>query len=123
LCFSVTDTAASKNCNSLPSSFADKHWTAAIRYAFFSSHFRDSAIGRSKGNSQKEESLDCCYGPLYHLLAPFSEREYQERKKPGASISKDISATRLSQGDPEGFPPHPRGWLSIIVYLVLCDSS
>ncbi len=30
----------------------------------------------------------------------------------------DISATRLSQGDPVGFPPHPRGWFSIIVYLL-----
>jgi len=29
---------------------------------------------------------------------------------------KDISATRLSSGDPIGFPPHPRGWFSIIVY-------
>jgi hypothetical protein len=28
----------------------------------------------------------------------------------------DISATRLSRRDPVGFPPHPHGWLSIIVY-------
>jgi len=33
------------------------------------------------------------------------------------SFSQEISATRLSQGDPIGFPSHPRGWFSIIVYL------
>ena len=39
------------------------------------------------------------------------------RKKTGASnLSTDISASRLSQRDPLGFPPHPREWLSIIVY-------
>ena len=41
----------------------------------------------------------------------------EETKKPDALISRDISAARLSQRDPEGFPPHPRGWLSIVVYL------
>jgi hypothetical protein len=30
----------------------------------------------------------------------------------------DISATWLSRRDPLGFPPHPRGWFSIIVYQV-----
>jgi hypothetical protein len=35
------------------------------------------------------------------------------------AYQKDISATRLSQGDPIGFPSHPRGWFSIIVYLML----
>jgi hypothetical protein len=34
-------------------------------------------------------------------------------------IWSDISATRLSQGDPLGFPSHPRGWFSIIVYRYL----
>jgi len=33
-------------------------------------------------------------------------------------IKSDISATRLSQRDPGGFPPHPREWLSIVVYRV-----
>jgi len=37
-------------------------------------------------------------------------------KKTGSPKSRDISATRLSPGDPIGFPPHPRGWFSIIVY-------
>jgi len=47
----------------------------------------------------------------------------RKNKKPGAAISKDISAARLSHGDPEGFPPHPREWLSIIVYLTQFDAS
>jgi hypothetical protein len=38
------------------------------------------------------------------------------KEKPDAAISDDISATRLSHGDPVGFPPHPRGWFSIVVY-------
>jgi hypothetical protein len=37
-------------------------------------------------------------------------------KKTGSPKSRDISATRLSSGDPIGFPPHPREWFSIIVY-------
>jgi len=37
-------------------------------------------------------------------------------KKTGPPKSRDISATRLSSGDPIGFPPHPREWFSIIVY-------
>ena len=41
------------------------------------------------------------------------------QKSRASDILIDISATRLSLGDPVGFPPHPRGWLSIIVYLVL----
>jgi len=36
-------------------------------------------------------------------------------------ISSDISATRLSQRDPLGFPPHPHGRFSIIVYLLLAQ--
>jgi len=36
---------------------------------------------------------------------------------PGPHILGDTSATRLSRGDPLGFPPHPRGWLSIIAHL------
>ncbi len=38
-------------------------------------------------------------------------------KKPGPNIFDD-SVTRLSRGDPLGFPPHPRGWLSIVVHLL-----
>jgi len=41
------------------------------------------------------------------------------RKKAGLPKSRDISATRLSSGDPMGFPPHPREWFSIIVYRQL----
>jgi len=44
-------------------------------------------------------------------------------KSRAAEIFSDISAARLSHGDPEGFPPHPRGWFSIIVYLMLCEAS
>jgi hypothetical protein len=36
---------------------------------------------------------------------------------------EDISATRLSRRDPEGFPPHPRGWLSIVVICALLMSK
>ena len=42
----------------------------------------------------------------------------QETKKAGASYLIGISATRLSLRDPVGFPPHPREWLSIIVYHI-----
>jgi hypothetical protein len=38
-------------------------------------------------------------------------------KKAGAEYPVDSSATRLSRGDPVGFPSHPCGWFSIIVYL------
>jgi hypothetical protein len=38
------------------------------------------------------------------------------RKSRVAEYPGDISATRLSQGDPVGFPPHSREWFSIIVY-------
>jgi hypothetical protein len=41
------------------------------------------------------------------------------QKKAGLPNISDISATRLSSGDPVGFPPHPRGWFSIIVYRLL----
>jgi len=40
-------------------------------------------------------------------------------KKAGAEYLVDISASRLSQRDPVGFPPHPRGWFSIIVIKIL----
>jgi hypothetical protein len=40
---------------------------------------------------------------------------YTDKKSRGG-ISKDISATRLSRRDPVGFPSHPCGWFSIIVY-------
>jgi len=40
-------------------------------------------------------------------------------KKAGSPISVDISATRLSQGDPIGFPSHPCGWFSIFVYQIV----
>jgi hypothetical protein len=55
------------------------------------------------------------FGPVY--LSGTGAAEHLKIKKPDASISKDISATRLSHGDPVGFPPHPRGWFSIVVYL------
>ena len=42
-------------------------------------------------------------------------------KKAGTEYLIDTSATRLSRGDPLGFPPHPREWLSIIVHLLLRD--
>lgn len=35
--------------------------------------------------------------------------------------SGDISATRLSQRDPVGFPPHSREWLSILDYHPVHD--
>jgi hypothetical protein len=41
------------------------------------------------------------------------------RKKSRVAEMSEISATRLSSGDPVGFPPHPRGWLSIVVYQLL----
>jgi len=40
-------------------------------------------------------------------------------KKARSPKFDDISATWLSHGDPVGFPPHPRGWFSIIVYHYL----
>jgi hypothetical protein len=40
-------------------------------------------------------------------------------KKPGTEYQQDISATRLSLGDPLGFPPHSREWFSIIDYLYI----
>ena len=49
-------------------------------------------------------------------LLQVSSRGIGLTKKSRDPISCDISATRLSLGDPIGFPPHPRGWLSIIVY-------
>jgi hypothetical protein len=42
----------------------------------------------------------------------------QDNKKSRGQISWDISATRLSSGDPVGFPPHPHGWFSSIDYLL-----
>ena len=43
-------------------------------------------------------------------------RLYSGSKKTGARYLFDISATRLSLGDPVGFPSHPCEWFSIIVY-------
>jgi hypothetical protein len=37
------------------------------------------------------------------------------KKSRVAKYLLDISATRLSQGDPVGFPSHSREWFSIIV--------
>jgi len=42
--------------------------------------------------------------------------ECGHKKSRALHTSAGISATRLSQGDPLGFPSHPRGWFSIIVY-------
>jgi len=39
------------------------------------------------------------------------------QKSRGRISTEDISATRLSLGDPVGFPSHSREWFSIIVYL------
>ena len=41
------------------------------------------------------------------------------KKKPGPLYLFGISATRLSLGDPLGFPSHSREWFSIIVYPIL----
>jgi len=38
--------------------------------------------------------------------------------KNGTQKDHDISASRLSARDPVGFPPHPRGWFSIIVIAI-----
>ncbi len=46
-------------------------------------------------------------------------RQLFGRKKAGAEYPVDSSATRLSRGDPVGFPSHPCGWFSIIGYLLL----
>jgi hypothetical protein len=48
---------------------------------------------------------------MFQLPAPW------RMKKTGAEYPLDSSATRLSRGDPVGFPPHPCEWFSIIVYL------
>ena len=45
-------------------------------------------------------------------------RSIRDNKKSRGQISWDISATRLSSGDPVGFPPHPHGWFSSIDYLL-----
>jgi len=52
--------------------------------------------------------LSLIAAPSFLLILP--------NKKNRARISCDISATRLSSGDPLGFPSHPRGWFGIIVY-------
>jgi len=48
---------------------------------------------------------------------------YETKKSRAAenleSCDSDISATRLSRGRPVGFPSHPRGWFSIVVYPLL----
>jgi hypothetical protein len=56
------------------------------------------------------------YGQWYLFAAspPFPDFA---RKKAGADLISD-SATRLSTGDPLGFPPHFRKWFSIIVQKV-----
>jgi hypothetical protein len=46
-----------------------------------------------------------------HLLYRFLDTKKAESLK-----FHDISATRLSPGDPVDFPPHSREWFSIIVY-------
>ncbi len=63
--------------------------------------------------------LFCCL--LFHrdIHKTHHLRNARHQNKTGLlKYQKDISATRLSQGDPGGFPPHPREWFSIIVYLV-----
>ncbi len=51
------------------------------------------------------------------ILFILSKLSNTAKKKPGPNITIDISATRLSLRDPIGFPPHPHGWFSIVVYL------
>jgi hypothetical protein len=53
----------------------------------------------------------------HHLLTPSANWAKQKAGLPKYIF--DISAARLSRRDPEGFPPHPRRWLSIVVYLML----
>jgi hypothetical protein len=43
-------------------------------------------------------------------------------KKSRVAEILDISATRLSLGDPIGFPPHPHEWFSILVYHIGDDN-
>jgi hypothetical protein len=45
-----------------------------------------------------------------------------EKKAGTLDILADISATWLSRGDPVGFPSHPRGWFSIVVYLYVVST-
>jgi len=54
---------------------------------------------------------------FFTITVKVTERQYvTTTKKPGLKYQADISATRLSAWDPGGFPSHPRGWFSIIVY-------
>ena len=51
-----------------------------------------------------------------------ADKKVMTQKKPGREYLLDISATRLSLGDPVGFPSHSHEWFSIIVYqcIKLC---
>jgi len=51
-------------------------------------------------------------------IKTMNSRPHVHKKAGLPSIMWWSSATRLSHGDPLGFPPHPRGWFSIIVYQV-----
>jgi len=51
------------------------------------------------------EKVSSAHKKTGHLFIPFNVH--------------GISATRLSQGDPLGFPSHPRGWFSIVAYQVI----
>jgi hypothetical protein len=55
-----------------------------------------------------------CITSLYQLFT--HENRIKKNRESGYRL--DISAARLSRRDPGGFPPHPRGWLSIVVYRV-----
>ena len=64
----------------------------------------------------------------YRTLVDGNPLGLKHKKKPDCqNISDDISATRLSAGDPIGFPPHLRRWFSIIVildsYLISADET
>jgi hypothetical protein len=69
-------------------------------------------------------ALVCCVViglPLFVGLSATRCR-FSRQKKPGRKYRRDISATRLSQGDPLSFPSHSCEWFSIIVYqLFNCD--
>jgi len=80
-----------------------------------------SAASTETGRRKVDVGAIKSYGPsrddslIAHALL-ISAVTGNGRKKTGSPKSRDISATRLSPGDPIGFPPHSREWFSIIVY-------
>ena len=71
-------------------------------------------FAKSKNINKMQMNFDVFMStPLFHYFLI----EFSAQKKPGLKYQCDISATRLSLRDPLGFPSHPHGWFSIIVYL------